>query len=290
MTRRVLAAVMVVLAAAPALRAQTGGPVAQIQQLERAASDASAQQGLAAALTPLITAETVYLHPGAPVLRGAAARALLAALGADTLVVQWMAEHVELAADTTLALAWGIATARPRAGGASRFGRYAAAYRRDGAQWHLAALVFAGILPPAPAAAAAGHPPTTPPDIPATARLFAAADAAFSALAGQAGAAVAFERFAAHDGVTFSGSGLLNRGPAAIRRAFAGDDASWQWSPVLGGASGSGDVGWTVGEAVITPRTGGTPFYSKYLTLWRRDGGSARYIADAGNSRPAPAR
>lgn len=288
MTRRLLAAAL--LAAAPALSAQTEGPVAQIQRLERAASDASAQQGLPAALAALIGPETVYLHPGAPVLRGESARAFLAGLGPDTLLVQWLAEHVEVARDTTLAMTWGVATSRPRGGGAARFGRYVAAWRREGAEWRLAALVFAGVLPPAPPAALASVAVSPLPAIAAGARIFADADAAFSALAGREGAAVAFERFAAPDGVTFSGSGLLNRGPAAIGRAFAGDDAQWQWGAVAGGAAAAGDIGWTVGEAVIAPRGGGTAFYTKYLTLWRRDGRTAKYVADAGNVRPAPAR
>lgn len=51
---------------------------------------------------------------------------------------------------------------------------------------------------------------------------------------------------------------------------------------------GAADLGFTVGESVITGK-GEDPSYGKYLTLWRREpGGAIRYIADGGNARPAP--
>ena len=63
--------------------------------------------------------------------------------------------------------------------------------------------------------------------------------------------------------------------------------AKWEWHPVYSEGAASGDLGFTVGEAVITP-PGATPdkaFHSKYLTVWRRQpDGSLRYIVDGGNS------
>jgi hypothetical protein len=48
----------------------------------------------------------------------------------------------------------------------------------------------------------------------------------------------------------------------------------------------NGNVGWTVGEAVITPQTG-EPNYSKYLTVWRRSPDrQVRFTTDGGNGRP----
>ena len=115
---------------------------------------------------------------------------------------------------------------------------------------------------------------------------YAKADLQFAALAGKSGAPPAFEAFAAPDAVTFYSTGELARGPAGIRRWLGADDAAWSWRPVAAG--GTADLGFTVGESVITPK-GESPSYGKYLTLWRRlPGGAIRYIADGGNARPAP--
>jgi hypothetical protein len=111
------------------------------------------------------------------------------------------------------------------------------------------------------------------------------ADLAFARLAGDSGAAKAFRRWAAPEAMTFGGQGLLTRGPEAIGRGVDGP-ALWRWHPVSAGAASSGDLGWTAGEAVITPQEG-PPSYSKYLTIWiRPDGGPPRFITDGGNSRP----
>jgi hypothetical protein len=111
------------------------------------------------------------------------------------------------------------------------------------------------------------------------------ADLAFARLAGDSGAAIAFVRWAAADAIIFGGSGLITRGPEAIGREVAGP-AHWRWYPVAAGAAGSGDLGWTVGEAIISPNKG-DPSYSKYLTVWTRDeAGQVRFLTDGGNSRP----
>jgi hypothetical protein len=54
---------------------------------------------------------------------------------------------------------------------------------------------------------------------------------------------------------------------------------------VSAGAAPSGDLGWTVGEAVITAKDGERS-YSKYLTVWTNRGGVIRFLLDGGNGRP----
>jgi hypothetical protein len=165
-------------------------------------------------------------------------------------------------------------------------GNYIAAWRRDGARWTIAALVFAGLR---------RLPKPVLSDIPVSRKAleargsggpFVAADLAFARLAADSGAAVAFERWAAPEAVTFGDRGLLTRGPKAIGRAVD-FPAMWRWHPVAAGATGTGDLGWTVGEATIAGKDT-APTHSKYLTIWaRRNDGTVRFLTDGGNGRPA---
>ena len=103
--------------------------------------------------------------------------------------------------------------------------------------------------------------------------------------AADSGAAVAFHRLAASDAMMFGRRGFILRGPETIGKAVDGP-AEWAWGPVAGGGSSTGDLGWTAGEAVITPE-GGAAIKTKYLSVWRTDSaGAVRFILDIGNSRP----
>lgn len=292
--RTSLTAVFLALAPlATPIQAQQPSLFERVLAAERAVSDSSAAGSFAAALTGAMTPDAAYLHVGAPVILGAArARAFLAAhTGLAGLTVQWQALHAEISADSTLAVTWGVATARTAAG-PGPMGKYLAAWAWSDGTWRLAAVVFMGVLPPATPASIAGLPLTTMP-APATglAAPFVTADLAVSALAGRSGAAVAFHQFAADDAVTFRGNGLLTMGRAAIRASLAGNAATWRWHPVAAGAAASGDLGFTVGESEISARTpegGRQTYHGKYLTLWRRERGATRFIADGGGARPAP--
>ncbi len=259
-------------------------PGDQLRRLLATASATSANSGLAAGLAPHLDTAVTYLHPGAPVVRGAgAARALLESVPSADLVVTWYTEAVQLSADGALGVTWGLAIAAPRGAGTRRTGGFLAVWRYGAAGWRIEALVFAGVLPDAPAGASAA--PGLPTARGAAAPFFVA-DSAFAALAGRSDAPEAFFQFAAPDAVTFGRDGRVNRGPGAIRAALR-PGANWSWAPVLGAVASGGDIGWTVGEAAITPPGGGT-FYSKYLTVWRTTPAGPRFVADAGNARPAP--
>jgi ketosteroid isomerase-like protein len=62
------------------------------------------------------------------------------------------------------------------------------------------------------------------------------------------------------------------------------------WRPVAGGVAKSGDLGFTVGNAVFTGRRedgGQVVRYSKYLTVWKKQhDGDWRYVVDGGSARP----
>jgi hypothetical protein len=269
-------------------RLMAQGADAQLLSSDRAASSLSSDSGLAATLTRSLDPNGVLLWPGAPVVVGPdQARRLMSTIaGCDTLRLTWEPLGTELSSDSTLGLTWGIAILSSKLAPAPpHLGRYTATWRRDAGPWTISALLFTG-MKPATTTVPDGMPLTRPP-APATgtAGHFVAADLAFARLAGDSGAVLAFRTWAAPDAIVSGESGLLVRGPDAIASGVAGP-AAWRWHPVAAGASRSGDLGWTVGEAVIAPEKGDTSF-SKYLTVWRRPPGQPiRFLTDGGNARP----
>ncbi|MEP7226651.1 MAG: hypothetical protein ABI785_04770 [Gemmatimonadales bacterium] len=259
-----------------------------ILNAERATAELSRDSGFAGALLGSIHRDGILLWPGAPVVAGTSdLMRFLTLLHTDSLRLTWQPLGIELARDSSLGMTWGVAVASDSSTALKpEIGSYIAAWRRDGTRWTMAALVFAG-LRRLPRPAVSGEVAVSRKAIEARSNSgpFVAADLAFARLAADSGAAVAFERWAAPDAVTFGDRGLLTRGPKAIGRAVD-FPAVWRWHPVAAGASGSGDLGWTVGEATITSK-GAVPTYSKYLTIWaRRSDGPVRFLTDGGNSRP----
>jgi hypothetical protein len=283
-----LTALVALTIAASSGWAQNGSMVSLLAA-DRAAAERSLRDGAAPALMTILAPDGAVLWPGAPVVAETdVVRSLFSAIRLDSAALTWEPLGAELSADSTLGLTWGalMRISRGAASGTSPVGgRYLAGWRRGPARWELVAIAFTGSAAPT-ADPPTGVPLQLPP-LSATgmAGRFVAADLAFAALAADSGAALAFERWAAPTAV-LPGT-LLAIGPAAIARAIgSGAPAAWRWHPVLAWSSSAGDFGFTVGEAVITPKNGG-PAYSKYLTAWRRlADGSVRYIADGGNPRP----
>ena len=281
---------------APTLAAQQPAPTAPdarraLAIAERRASDASAKDGVASAFGGVAHDRVALLLEGAPVVAGKAN--VLALLGAQPQVaqarMQWQTEHLEVSRDSTVGVTWGVLTYGPAAGGAHRFGRYIAGWRREGGAWRLTAMAWLGVNRPdstvVPTGLAAGAPAD---GIPLRASGPADADRAFAARGHAVGAPIAFGEFASPDAIGF-GPWSLSVGPAAIRDSFGPDAAKseWVWGPVMADAADSGDLGWTIGEATITPQGAPQPNRSKYLTLWKKESSGWRYIADGGNGRPA---
>jgi len=256
---------------------------------ERATAELSRDSGFADAIIGSIHRDGILLWPGAPVVAGSPdLKRFLAALPSDSLQLTWQPLGVELARDSSLGITWGVSVASAsRRAPAPEIGSYIAAWRRDGTRWSIAALVFAG-LRRLPKPAQGGQIPLSRPAIDARGAggPFVAADLAFARLAADSGASVAFERWAAPEAITFGERGILTRGPRAIGRAVD-FPAVWRWHPVAAGAAGTGDLGWTVGEATIAGKDA-EPTHSKYLTIWtRRSNGAVRFLTDGGNGRPA---
>lgn len=262
---------------------------ASLLAAEQAASELSRAEGFVHALSAITSDEATLLYPGADLITGRAAITAFLANQPELegLVVQWAPLHLEVSGDGTLGVSWGTLSLGIRTDGVAGVtnGKYLAAWRRVGDLWRLAA--FAPLVPfPGTPVLPAGRAQTDPAVGPA-----AAADRDFAAMAARSGAPVAFEAFAAQDAVTFSGSGLLNRGPAAIRAALEGGalrTARWEWAPMVAETATSEDLGFTIGRATITipGSDGDRQAYSKYLSLWRLEGGKGRFLADGGNQRP----
>jgi hypothetical protein len=256
---------------------------------ERATSELSRDSGFADAVFGSFHRDGILLWPGAPVVAGTSGlKRLLSALPTDSLRLTWQPLGVELSRDSSLGVTWGVAAASTGVSASGpEIGRYFSVWRRDGPRWTLAVLVVDG-LRRLPKPSLSGELPASRTPIAARggSAAFVAADLAFARLAADSGAAVAFERWAAPEAVTFGDGGLLTRGPAAIGQAV-NFPATWRWYPVAAGAAASGDLGWTVGEATIAS-PGAAPTHSKYLTVWtRRADGSVRFLTDGGNGRPA---
>lgn len=291
-SRLVLASLLVL---PTVLCAQTPDARGSLLAADGTLSDAVYGTGAVATLPTALGATGVLVWPGAAVLQGSAtaSRFLAHQLGLNSAKISWQPFRIEMARDSTLAVLAGVAvldrSATKTAVAAHRIGRYLAAWTRVNGSWQLAVLAVTNLVPGEEPSWIDNDGPAELPLLRSVGRAasFVAADSAFAADAGVMGASRAFTKWAAPDATTFAGTGELNTGPERIGAALAGNTAHWQWGAVAAGSSTDGTLGWTVGQATITPTNGGTPSKSKYLTLWRKmPDGTIRFIADGGNARP----
>jgi len=278
------------LAAVAALLAACGSGPAE----DPAASLAAADRG-AGTLRDVLASDVHYLAPDLPVVEGreAVARELAA--------VEWGATRHPLVAEVSADRSHGFTAGRTVvAGGPARHGKYLAYWRREPEGWR----VWAIVVNPSPAA------PDVPPDSgavrpagrevsaagEASADALEAADSAFSARSETAGVAPAFREFAEPGALALLGAGHgMVWGDSAIGAYFGSaipPSDGLTWVPRIAHLAPSGDLGFTIGDAVYRHSPPGGPeqrFYTKYLTVWRRQpDGRWRYAADGGNDQPAP--
>lgn len=306
--RGVLLALALLLPRALGAQAAPADRLAQRDQLltaDRAASDSILHLGFSEGLTRVAASDLALLYAGAPIIAGReAVHGFLQAQEAlKGTTLRWVPLYAELSADGGLGVSYGVTgIVSAGAGGAGgppplRFGKYLSAWRHTPDGWQLVAHIQVGLSRPQEVKLPDGFSPPALSPIPKSGPLaaFADADRRFSAQAGRENAAAAFAAFAAEDAVTFPPTGELTRGREEIRRAFTdeGPPSKWRWHPVIAGGAPAGDLGYTIGEAVIDGQgPDGKPVtvYTKYLTLWRKDAsGNLRFIADGGNARPAKA-
>jgi ketosteroid isomerase-like protein len=265
-------------------------------------ADSVAKLGSADGLSRRFTTDVIYLREGLPILRGRnAAQTIFAAESlAARAAVRWQPVRAEVSADGRTGYSYGytIYGSVDKASPSLHLDRYIAFWRRDTLGWKIAAYAETyGAPPPAVALPrAAAH--SVVPDVPMP-RTYGAlegvrsADAAFAEMAIKIGTGRAFGEYAAETAQIFSAPGELITGPRAISDAFGGTDdkSSLIWHPIAGEVAKSGDLGFTVGNAVFNGQRGdGAPVtrYSKYLTVWKKQrDGSWKYVVDGGSARPA---
>lgn len=275
----------------------------ELLQADLARADSVARLGYAGGLTSTFAAEVLYLRGGLPILRSrAAAHAVVAAepVGANT-AVRWQPVRAETSQDAESGYTYGYTIYGYGTAGAPtlRVDRYIAFWRKRSAGWRIVAYAETYGAPPAALTLSAGVTDSLLADVPMSRRRGAldeirVADEEFSQAATKLGTGEAFGRYAAQDAQMFSPPGEFITGPLAITGSFgpATEGSSLVWHPVEGEVARSGDLGFTVGNAVFTGvRDDGATLvsYSKYLTVWKRQrDGTWRFVVDGGSARPKP--
>jgi hypothetical protein len=261
---------------------------ARLLTLDRAVADSSLQRGFGSALAPHLEPRAILLYPDGPVVQGVSdiATFLSAQRLLDSLRITWQPAGAELSADSSLGATWGVGVVTTR-GGRVLIGRYLTAWERTaGGPWRIAAMLVPDLGHDTGTIPVPGMPLELPKlTVSGTAAPFVEADLAFSRLAGDSGATIAFQYWAAPDAQMASGAGLVLHGPEAIGTLVSGPNA-WRWHAVAAGAAPDGTMGWTVGQAVISSPAGET-YPTKYITIWRNRGGAIRFVTDGGNGRAA---
>jgi ketosteroid isomerase-like protein len=273
----------------------------ELLRADIARADSVMRRGMAEGLAVNLTDDVVYLRGGLPILRGRdAARAIASAESLSApFAVRWQPVRAEASRDGQSGYSYGYTIVSTTANGAPalRVDRYIAYWRLLPVGWRIAAYAETYGAPPTtltlpPEATSAAMPNIPMPRRSGALEAIRSADVEFSNDATKHGTGVAFGRYAAADAQIFSGPGEFISGPHAISESFGPptEKNTLVWHPVHGEVAASGDLGFTVGNAVFTGvREDGAKIerFSKYLTVWKKQqDGTWRYVVDGGSARP----
>ena len=314
---RALVPIIVAAALAACSHSTTSAPATPSPQRAPAALSAqqlAARQTLLAADSSLSLIASRSLHdaiatgaaPDIVMLMPALARigtrdSVLAAIDSLNAVtnrtLSWRPIRAELSADGTRGYSYGYGRRVARSDTLTSVVpiQYLSFWRREGSDWKLLAWLISAGGADAPATAPAACANPAPPayiashDSSAIATV-RAADLDFSARSKKSGAGPAFEEFVAPDGASIgTGASEVTCGREAVAKGVAAlGPGALIWAPRVADAAPSGDLAYTSGDATI--RIGSDVSYSNYLTVWKRlANGQWRFVADGGNSTPAPA-
>lgn len=248
---------------------------------DRALARSTLASGVIEAFLPALERDAAYLHPGAPLLRGSAAIRQFLTTATPLPAFTWTPVFADISADGSFGYTFGWT----RSG--EDQGKYLACWRKQpGGKWLVVAYMRTPLAPDTTnAPPQTWNPPAHPVRGRADSRELLRADSAFASHSVLRGAKDAFLAFAADDAVGFGSGPQFTVGRQAIGAGFDAFPAGavLEWAPVAADIAPSGDLGCTVGEAVITARN----HYTKYLTVWKRQpNGEWMFVADGGNVRP----
>jgi ketosteroid isomerase-like protein len=260
--------------------------------------DTLVARGLHAAMASYLAPDAIYLRPGAPTVYGRENSLGLIATTAPAFgtFTAWQPVGGGVSRDGLSAYTFGVAVhARPGV----RFPaveRYIAFWGRvrDG-DWRL--IAYAEVSP-------SSEPPTTSiAGAEAPRRVLSrqalgvmqsliSADSAVAEPNSMFGTAASFAGAVADDGVLMDGTELLV-GPRDVREYLESRrGTSLSWRPVYAAVAASGDLGFTIGESVVTsrgPSGVAVQRFRKYLTVWRREpDGRWKFVVRGENARPSP--
>jgi ketosteroid isomerase-like protein len=274
---------------------------------DRLHSDLTDRWGIVDGFVSLLSQDVLYLHVGASIIQGRnETRDFLAMVFANpsSFRLRWTTMAGDVSQDGRLGytVGWTELTVIASDGRTTvQHGKYVSFWRLSHGIWRVVAYVrnpSPGPPPPPPDGfplLAGDHGTPHPGDVERARAELLQNDAQFSQLSVEQGRAVAFPAYVAQDGVQLPGGGQMVFGKEAITQFFstAPIEQVLSWTPMFVDVARSGDLGFTVGNAVLrVPRPDGTfdNFYSKYLTVWARQSDESwKYILDAGNASPPPA-
>ncbi len=273
---------------------------------DRLHSDLTERRGIVDGFVTLLARDVLYLHAGAPLIQGRdETRDFLAMVfaGPSSFRLRWSTMTGDVSEDGRLGYTIGwteLTITAPDGRTTVQHGKYVSFWRKRQGIWRVEAYVrnpSPGPPPPPPEGfplLAGDHGIPQPGEIEETRAQLLENDAQFSKLSVEQGRAVAFPAYVAEDGVQVVGGGQMVFGIEDITRFFSGApiEQVLSWTPMFSDAPRSGDLGFTVGNAIFRiPQPDGTflTSYSKYLTVWaRQKDGSWKYLIDAGNGSPPP--
>ena len=202
----------------------------------------------------------------------------------------WQPIGAGLSRDRLSGYTFGIAVrALPEQPGAS-IERYIAFWSRSrGGSWRITGYVE---VSPGNLSSTAGDKASPTLDAAPALSAMVAADSVFAERASSLGAAVAARDAISDEGVLLTTTQLVV-GPRAASDYFESlRSFSISWVPRDARVSASGDLGFTIGDALVTslgPTGAAMQQFTKYLTVWRKESdGRWRVVVTGANDRPSP--
>jgi ketosteroid isomerase-like protein len=260
--------------------------------MDASRNDSLALRGLPRTMAAYLDPAVIYLRAGAHVAYGAdRAIRLLEAPRRDAMpFTAWQPMGAGLSRDRLSGYTFGIAVRAHAEQPGAYIERYIAFWSRvRGGTWRISAYIE---ITPGNLSSNPGEKSSPVPGNAGAVRALVAADSQFGERASALGPAAAMRDALSDEGVLLTTTQLVV-GPRAAsdyfesRRAF-----SISWVPRDARAAASGDLGFTIGDALTTslgPTGAATQGFTKYLTVWRKElDGAWRVIVTGANDRPSP--